>query len=102
MRVPTIPSVQARWVRCDLWRFGDPPRVAVVGSPRWLLVLVRLAYLAVGNVFAALRLIPMGEREKDIEILVLRRQLGPARVRFAPEDRALLAALLAGHHVGPR
>jgi transposase InsO family protein len=44
---------------------------------------------------------PVGEREKDIEILVLRhqiavlqRQLGPTRVRFEPEDRALLAALL--------
>ena len=64
-------------------------------------MLVRLAYLAVGNVFAALRLIPVGEREKDIEILVLRHQitvlqrhLGPTRVRFEPEDRALLAALL--------
>jgi transposase InsO family protein len=43
----------------------------------------------------ALRLIPMGEQEKDIEILVLRhqltvlqRQLAPARVRFSSEDRA--------------
>ncbi len=44
----------------------------------------------------------MGDRDKDVEILVLRhqitvleRQLGAdARVRFAPEDRALLAALL--------
>jgi len=41
-----------------------------------------------------------GEREKDIEILVLRhgiavlqRQLGSVRVRFTPPDRALLAAL---------
>jgi hypothetical protein len=66
-----------------------------------LLVLVRFAYLAVGNVFVALRLIRVGEREQDIEILVLRhqilvlqRQLGPTRARFAPEDRAFLAALL--------
>ena len=65
-------------------------------------MLVRLAYLAVSHAFAMARLLPVGEREKDIEILVLRhqiavlqRQLGPARVRFAPEDRALLAALLA-------
>lgn len=54
------------------------------------------------NVFAMVRLLPVREREKDIEILVLRhqvmvlqRQLGSARVRFAPEDRALLAALLS-------
>jgi len=63
--------------------------------------LVRLAHLAVSNVFAMVRLLPVGEREKDVEILVLRhqitvlqRQLGSARVQFTPEDRALLAALL--------
>jgi hypothetical protein len=74
----------------------------VVGWARWLLVLVRFAYLAVSNAFAMVRLLPVGERERDIEILVLRhqiavlqRQLGSERVRFAPEDRALLAALLA-------
>ncbi len=66
-------------------------------------MLLRLAYPAVTNTFAALRLLPMGDRDKDIEILALRhqiivleRQLGVgARVRFAPEDRAFLAALLA-------
>jgi hypothetical protein len=65
-------------------------------------VLVRLAYLAVSNAFAALRLLPMGEREKDVEILVLRhqltvleRQLAGARPAFAAADRALLAALSA-------
>ncbi|WP_431921822.1 hypothetical protein [Nonomuraea jabiensis] len=65
-------------------------------------MLIRLAYLTVTNAFAALRLLPMGDRDKDIEILALRhqitvlqRQLGDdARVRFAPEDRAFLAALL--------
>ncbi|MEU6719593.1 integrase core domain-containing protein [Nonomuraea sp. NPDC046802] len=65
-------------------------------------MLLRLAYLTVTNTFAALRLLPMGDRDKDIEILALRhqiavleRQLGPdIRVRFAPEDRAFLAALL--------
>ncbi len=43
----------------------------------------------------------MIERDKDIEILVLRhqiallqRQLGDSKVRFSPADRALLAALL--------
>jgi putative transposase len=69
-------------------------------------VLLRLAYLAVTNAFAALRLLPVGDRDKDVEILALRhqitvleRQLGADRVKadrveFAPEDRAFLAALL--------
>ncbi|MGP3964117.1 integrase core domain-containing protein [Nonomuraea sp. 3N208] len=65
-------------------------------------MLLRLAYLTVTNTFAALRLLPMSDRDKDVEILVLRhqitvleRQLGAdTRVRFAPEDRAFLAALL--------
>jgi transposase InsO family protein len=64
-------------------------------------VVVRLAYLAVSNVFAVLRLLPVGEREKDVEILVLRhqvtvlqRQLAGARPALGPADRALLAALL--------
>ncbi len=65
-------------------------------------MLLRLAYLAVTNAFAALRLLPVGDRDKDVEILALRhqitvleRQLGADRVKFAPEDRAFLAALLA-------
>ncbi|GIH24604.1 hypothetical protein Aph01nite_29140 [Acrocarpospora phusangensis] len=66
-------------------------------------MLLRLACLAVTNTFAALRLLPMGDRDKDVEILALRhqitileRQLGVgASARFAPEDRAFLAALLA-------
>lgn len=65
-------------------------------------MLLRLAYLAVTNVFAALRLLPMSDREKDTEILLLRhqiavleRQLAGARVKFSSEDRAFLAALLA-------
>jgi transposase InsO family protein len=64
-------------------------------------VLLRLAYLGMANAFMLLRLLPMSNRDKDIEILALRRQLnvlqrqlGPARVRFTPSDRALLAALL--------
>ncbi|MFB4274224.1 hypothetical protein ACBJ59_02920 [Nonomuraea sp. MTCD27] len=65
---------------------------------------LRLAYLTVTNTntFAVLRLLPMGERDEDVEILavrhqitVLERQLGAGiKVRFAPEDRAFLAALL--------
>ena len=64
-------------------------------------MLLRLAYLAVTNVFALLRLLPLGDWDKDAEILALRhqitvleRQLGKARPRFSPVDRAFLAALL--------
>src|SRR6187551_2533274 len=48
-----------------------------------------------------LRLLPMSDRDKDVEILALRhqitvlqRQLGKEKVRFDASDRALLAALL--------
>jgi hypothetical protein len=53
-------------------------------------VLLRLAYLTVTNIFALLRLLPVNGKEKNAEILALRhqvlvlhRQLGPARARFA-------------------
>jgi hypothetical protein len=39
-------------------------------------VLLRLAYLGVTNAFAMLRLLPMSNREKDVEILALRHQIG--------------------------
>ncbi|MFI6817459.1 integrase core domain-containing protein [Nonomuraea sp. NPDC050328] len=66
-------------------------------------MLLRLAYLTVTNAFVALRLLPMSDRDKDVEILALRhqvmvleRQLGAdVRVRFAPEDRFFLAGLLS-------
>ena len=64
-------------------------------------MLLRLAYLTVTNAFAMLRLLPMSDRDRDVEILALRhqimvleRQLGQERVRFTPSDRAFLAALL--------
>ena len=51
--------------------------------------------------FALLRLLPVSDRDKEVEILALRhqimvleRQLGKARPRFALADRAFLAALL--------
>jgi putative transposase len=60
----------------------------------------------VTNTFAALRLLPVGDRDKDIEILALRhqiavleRQLGGKKVRFTAPDRAILAALL--HRLRP-
>ena len=64
-------------------------------------MLLRLAYLGVTNALALLRLLPMSDRDKDTEILVLRhqiavleRQLGGQKVRFTAGDRAFLAALL--------
>ncbi|WP_245761493.1 hypothetical protein [Saccharopolyspora shandongensis] len=64
-------------------------------------MLLRLAYLGMTNAFAVLCLLPMNDRDKNIEILALRhqitvleRQLGQERARFAPADRAFLAALL--------
>jgi putative transposase len=81
-------------------RFGGP-------TAGWPAVLLRLAYLGLTNTFALLRLLPMSDRDKDIEILALRhqigvlqRQLGDTRVRFSPADRALLAALL--HRTNPQ
>jgi hypothetical protein len=72
-------------------------------------VLLRLGYLTVSNIFAILRLLSMGDRDKDVEILALRhqisvleRRLGKQRVRFTSGDRAFLAALLhrrTGAHV---
>jgi putative transposase len=66
-------------------------------------VLLRLAYLGVTNAFAMLRLLPISDRDKDVEILALRhqitvlqRQLGKQRPRFHPIDRMFLAALLHG------
>ena len=48
--------------------------------------MLRLVYLSVTNVFALLRLLAASDRDKDVEILVLRHQLtvlqrqpGPAR-----------------------
>jgi transposase len=65
-------------------------------------VLLRLAYLAVTNTFTLLRLLPMSDREKDIEILALRHQLRVLQRQvgkpvFTDTDRALLAGLL--HHL---
>ncbi|GAA2285713.1 hypothetical protein GCM10010415_64900 [Streptomyces atrovirens] len=64
-------------------------------------MLLRLAHLGLANAFAGLRLLPMSDRDKDMEILALRHQLsvlerrpGKGKVRFSPSDRAFLAALL--------
>ena len=64
--------------------------------------MLRLAYLALTNTFALIHLLPMSDREKDVEILALRHQLAVLRRQtnkpvFNPNDRTLLAALL--HHL---
>ena len=64
-------------------------------------MLLRLIYLSVTGMFGLLRLLPISDRDKDVEIVVLRhqiailqRQLGTTKPRFSPGDRAFLAALL--------
>jgi putative transposase len=62
-------------------------------------VLLRLPYLTLSSVFTLMRLLPMSDTDKDIEILILRHQLTilqrqTSRPRLAPADRVLLAALL--------
>jgi len=62
-------------------------------------VLLRLSYLALTNVFAFVRLLPVSNVDKDVEILALRHQLAVLqrqidKPRLAPPDRAFLAALL--------
>jgi hypothetical protein len=53
----------------------DSPRIEAAAAAVRPLVLVRLAYLAVSNAFATLRLLPMSDQDKDIEILSLRHQV---------------------------
>ena len=62
-------------------------------------MLLRLACLAATNAFALLRLLPMSDRDKDIEILALRHQLlvlqrQVGKPTFTNADRAVLAGLL--------
>jgi putative transposase len=62
-------------------------------------VLLRLAYLAVTNTFALLRLLPTSDCDKDIEILALRHQLlvlqrQVGKPAFTDTDRVVLAGLL--------
>ncbi|MGI5516138.1 hypothetical protein [Streptomyces sp. CA-106131] len=62
-------------------------------------MLLRLPYLAMRSVFVLIRLLPMSDADKDIEILtpphqlvVLQRQID--RPQLTPEDRAFPGALL--------
>lgn len=59
--------------------------------------MLRLVYLAMTNPFALIRLLPMSDRDKDVEILALRHQLvvlhrQVGKPVFTAGDRALLAA----------
>jgi putative transposase len=74
-------------------------------------VLLRLSYLGVTNAFALLRLLPVSDRDKKMEILALRhqiaileRQLGKTRPRFCRGDRPF-RPLYQSHreisHTGP-
>jgi hypothetical protein len=42
------------------------------GAPGWSSVLLRLPYLALTSVFTLIRLLPLSDTDKDIEILALR------------------------------
>jgi transposase InsO family protein len=62
-------------------------------------VLLRLPYLALTSVFTLIRLLPMSDLDKNIEILTLRHQLAILqrqidKPRLTPPDRIFLAALL--------
>lgn len=62
-------------------------------------MLLRLPYLALTSVFTLIRLLPMGDSDKDAEILALRHQLAVLQRQIDKPsltwpDRALLAALL--------
>jgi hypothetical protein len=46
-------------------------------------VLLRLPYLALTSVFTLIRLLPVSETDKDIEILTLRHQLRSPRPSLA-------------------
>jgi len=65
-----------------------------VGVSGWLIVLRRLSYLAVLGVFAFIRLLPVSDVDKEIEILTLRHQLAVLqrqidRPRVTPADRCV-------------
>jgi putative transposase len=61
--------------------------------------MLRLSYLAVTSVFTVIRLLPMSDTAKDVEILALRHQLAILQrqidtPRLTGTDRMFLAALL--------
>ncbi|MFF1640805.1 hypothetical protein ACFVXA_24895 [Streptomyces sp. NPDC058246] len=70
-----------------------------MGTSVWWIVVLGLSYPAVSSVFALMRLLPMSDVDKYIEILMLRYELVVLqgqfdRPRVTPADRAFLAPLL--------
>jgi hypothetical protein len=59
-------------VTCRPSRTADDRRT---DAPGWSIVLLPLPYLALTRVFTFMRLLPMSDTDKDIEILTLRHQL---------------------------
>jgi putative transposase len=55
-------------------------------------MLLRLACLTVTNTFAALRLLPTGDRDKDVEILALRHQITALERRLGADTRVRFAS----------
>jgi putative transposase len=83
---------------CDL-QVLKKSRRSLSGRAKMPIVLLRLPYLALTSVFTFIRLLPMSDTDKDIEILTLRHQLTilqrqTPKPRLTSADRALLAALL--------
>lgn len=50
-------------------------------------MLLRLAYLTVTNTFAALRSLPLSDRDKDMEIIALRHQITVLQRRLGADTR---------------
>jgi hypothetical protein len=78
--------------------FSDTAEDRRTGTPGWSIVLLRLPYLALTSVFTLIRLLPMSDTDKNIEITlrhqlaILQRQTGKPRLTLP--DRVLLAAFL--------
>src|SRR6266540_6296733 len=76
-------------------RYCDPSLIPCGGRPQ---VLPRLAYLTLCHSIQLLAMLARGDAAKELEILVLRHQLGvlrrqTPRLKLEPTDRALLAAI---------
>src|SRR2546430_14494194 len=72
---------------CDLLVLGDSQKTARRGTPGWSIVLLRLPYLALTSVFTLVRLVPMSDSDKNVEILTLRHQLAVLQRQTRSEER---------------